>query len=55
VAFVAGIELAPLLQKLDDGQTATALLQDWARTYPPSRCLEIANWLWQNEVIVPSP
>jgi flavin-dependent dehydrogenase len=55
VAFVAGIELAPLLQKLDDGQTATALLQDWARTYPPGRCQEIANWLWQNEVIVPSP
>jgi flavin-dependent dehydrogenase len=54
VAFVAGIELAPLLEKLDGARTATALLQEWSRTCPPNTCLEIANWLWENEVIVPS-
>ena len=53
VAFVAGIELAPLLQKLDDGQTVGSLLEDWGQTHPPAVCSEIVSWLWDNEVIVP--
>ena len=55
MAFVAGVELAPLLGKLDGGQTASALLQDWAQTHPPNKCLEVVNWLWEHEVIVASP
>jgi len=53
VAFVAGVVLAPLLQNLAGERTAAALLQEWGRTHPPDTCRTIANWLWQNEIIVP--
>lgn len=45
VAFLGGIELAPLLCRIRNGMTLVELLQTWAPELPPSRGIAIARWL----------
>lgn len=51
VAYLAGIDLIPLLTGIRPGQTFADLLDDW-RDVRPELAREILHWLWTREIIV---
>ncbi|WNG37144.1 FAD-dependent oxidoreductase [Archangium violaceum] len=52
VAYLGGVELAPLLECLGDGRTIQELLRAWTRWIPPDRGLAIAGWLHRQGLLV---
>jgi flavin-dependent dehydrogenase len=53
VAFVGGMELAPLLGRVRPGMTSLELARDWSRTVPLPLGLSIARWLVTRGLLVP--
>jgi 2-polyprenyl-6-methoxyphenol hydroxylase-like FAD-dependent oxidoreductase len=54
VAFLGGVELAPLLDEVERGGTLLAIVSRWSPRVPMRRGLELAAWLIANGVLRPS-
>jgi flavin-dependent dehydrogenase len=55
VAFVDGVEVAPLLTALDSRPTLDDLSRQWSRQSSPAQTERIAKWLWDRYVICAVP
>jgi 2-polyprenyl-6-methoxyphenol hydroxylase-like FAD-dependent oxidoreductase len=54
VAYLGGLELAPLLRGVQSGMTPSQLTRSWRRWVPPRTGLAIAQWLFSRGLLVPS-
>jgi flavin-dependent dehydrogenase len=54
VAFVGEVEIVPLLQRIERGQTAQATVQTWSERMPAELGWKIMHWLWQRRIVVPA-
>jgi len=52
VAFLGGIELAPLLCRVRNGATSQELMRSWASELPPSKATAIAQWLVSRRLLI---
>jgi hypothetical protein len=55
VAFLAGVELAPLLRDLPAAPSLATALQQWDHALPPGRGAEIVGWLHRRALLEPAP
>lgn len=53
VAFLDGIELAPLLDQITGAATSRQILQGWSTNLPPETGVRIFRWLWERSIVVP--
>jgi flavin-dependent dehydrogenase len=51
VAYLGGVEVAPLLDRLTDGRALADVLTDWERTLGSGATVSIAGWLVQRGLI----
>jgi flavin-dependent dehydrogenase len=54
VAFLGGIELAPLLEALPRRATISEILRKWAERVPSSEAVEVLRWMWRNRILTPA-
>jgi flavin-dependent dehydrogenase len=54
VAYLGGLELAPLLRDVRKGMTSRELTRSWLPWVPPEKSLAIARWLFSRNLLVPS-
>jgi flavin-dependent dehydrogenase len=54
VAFLEGIELAPLLDGISPGETLGEMIRHWERRIPFSVCVAIARWMYSTGILVPA-
>lgn len=54
VAFLGGVEIVPLLRRVQSGQTAQAIVRTWSERLPVELSWEIMHWLWSRKVLVPA-
>jgi flavin-dependent dehydrogenase len=52
VAFLGGVELAPLLDALPAVGTASEALWRWAERAPAGTAADILRWMWRNRILV---
>jgi hypothetical protein len=53
VAFVGGVEIAPLLSRILPGQTIQTVVKTWSQQLPIELCYGIVEWLWSRRILVP--
>ncbi len=51
VAFLGGIDLAPLLEGLGNAQAACRILDRWSLQMSPEKALRILLWLWEKAIV----
>ncbi len=51
VAFLGGLELAPLVCRIRNGMTARELARTWASELPLPKAIEIAQWLFSRGLL----
>ncbi|HJQ38799.1 MAG TPA: NAD(P)/FAD-dependent oxidoreductase [Thermoanaerobaculia bacterium] len=54
VAFVDEVEIAPLLRRIERGQTVESVMRSWSEKLSIDRTKAILAWLWERRVIVAS-
>ena len=52
VAFLGGVELAPLLDGLSSVRTAAEVLRQWTGRVPARTAADILLWMWRNQIII---
>ena len=52
IAFVNGVAVARLLDRLTTPVRACDLVRDWTATIEPKLALSLLSWAWQNEILV---
>jgi len=52
ISYLGGVEIVPLLQQLQTGQSIQTMIEGWAKKMPQHLCFEIIDWLWQRQIIV---
>lgn len=52
VAFVEGVEIAPLLAMISPGEALHRVVRRWSAHLPPRKALAIAAWLLSREILV---
>lgn len=53
VAFLGGVALAPLLQRMPEGLTAAQIVEHWSRRAARRQGRDILHWLWTRGIVVP--
>jgi hypothetical protein len=53
VAFLGGVELAPLLRQIRPGQTAGAIVEAWSERLSSELSWDVLSWLWRRRILVP--
>jgi flavin-dependent dehydrogenase len=54
VAWLGGVELAPLVRSLRAPRSAASIVDEWSRVLPPQRAAAIVRWLVSEGVLVTS-
>jgi flavin-dependent dehydrogenase len=54
VAYLDGVEIAPLLNRIRPGQCAQAVVQSWSEQVPSENGWKMMQWLWERKILVPS-
>jgi flavin-dependent dehydrogenase len=54
VAYLDGVEIAPLLNRIRPGQCAQAVVQSWSEHVPSESGWKMMQWLWERKILVPS-
>jgi hypothetical protein len=54
VAYLDGVEIAPLLKRIRPGQCAQAVVQSWSERVPSENGWKMMQWLWERKILVPS-
>lgn len=52
VAFLGGVELAPLVARIQPGQTVLDMAHSWTDRVPLAKSLAIAGWLVEKQILV---
>jgi flavin-dependent dehydrogenase len=54
VAYLDGVEIVPLLNRIRPGQRARAVVQSWSGQVPSENGWKMMQWLWDRRILVPS-
>ena len=53
LAFLAEIELVPLLRQIRSGQSAISIVEAWSAELSADLCWHMLHWLWHRRIVVP--